>query len=129
MKMPSKFNPIWLYGGIFLLLFFVSIINSKVKKEHSVDEVADVESNFEADLMGDLPAPPPIERRTESSFSAPSGVDRVDRTLLPQEKDAWSGDPESYGFNSEDRAFLEQHGVSEAEARAMETVLRENGIN
>ncbi|MBB3032667.1 hypothetical protein [Alteriqipengyuania lutimaris] len=56
-------------------------------------------------------------------------IDRVNRTLLPQEREEWASDPNSYGFNEDDRAFLEEHGVSEAEARAMETILRENGVD
>jgi len=32
-------------------------------------------------------------------------------------------DPSSYGYTDSDRAFLREHGVSEAEARALETML------
>ena len=56
-------------------------------------------------------------------------INRVDRTLSPQERDHWQADPNSYGFNEDDRAFLKEHGVSESEARAAETVLRENGVD
>ena len=61
--------------------------------------------------------------------SAPVADDRTEQTLLPQERAEWASDAESYGFNEEDQAFLKQHGLSEAEARAAETILRENGIN
>lgn len=37
-------------------------------------------------------------------------------------------DPSSYGYTDADRAFLKKHGVSEAEARAAETILKQHGI-
>jgi hypothetical protein len=37
-------------------------------------------------------------------------------------------DPSSHGYTDADRRFLKRHGVSEAEARAAETILKEHGI-
>lgn len=59
----------------------------------------------------------------------PTTDSRIDRTLLPQERAQWRADPNSYGWNEGDRQFFEEHGVSEAEARAMETVVREAGVD
>lgn len=53
---------------------------------------------------------------------------RVDNSLQPEERAQWANDRNSYGFNEDDRAFLEEHGVTESEARALETILRENGV-
>ncbi len=58
----------------------------------------------------------------------PASSERVNRSLLPQERKQWRSDPESYGWNEGDRQFFEEHGVSESEARAMETIMRENGV-
>lgn len=49
--------------------------------------------------------------------------------LLEEEKEDFANDPESYGWNLEDREFLQKHGTSESEARAAETILRENGLD
>jgi hypothetical protein len=38
-------------------------------------------------------------------------------------------DPSSYGYTDSDRKFLREHGVSEAEARAIEETLARQGFN
>jgi hypothetical protein len=40
-----------------------------------------------------------------------------------REKALYDADPSSMGYTEEDRAFLQEHGVSEVEARAMESVM------
>ena len=52
-----------------------------------------------------------------------------DQSLTGEEREARVSDADSYGWSQSDREFLEENGVSESEARAMETILRENGVN
>ena len=49
--------------------------------------------------------------------------------LSPDERNRWQEEPDSKGFNDSDRQFLEDHGVTEAEARAAEAILREHGLD
>lgn len=88
-----------------------------------------VESAGEGGLDEGMATAPelPLEGYSESR-GAPVTIDRVDRTLDQGERSQWAEDPSSYGFNDDDRAFLSEHGVSESEARAMETILRESGV-
>jgi len=69
----------------------------------------------------------------EDIGSSPEGaapiIPRVDRTISDHERQNWQQDPESFGFSDEDRAFASEHGLSESELRAAETILRENGLN
>lgn len=66
---------------------------------------------------------------TLSSLSnAGSGDYRTDQTLLPSERENYERDRSSQGFSDSDRDFLEEHGVSEDEARAIETITREQGV-
>ena len=58
------------------------------------------------------------------AVSPPAGI-RMDAT----ERTIYSRDPSSMGYTDADRDFLREHGVSEAEARAAESVLRDHGIN
>lgn len=53
----------------------------------------------------------------------------IRETMSDEEKARYISDPGSAGFNDSDRQFLKEHGMTEQEARAAETVLRQNGIN
>jgi hypothetical protein len=46
-----------------------------------------------------------------------------------REKQLYESDPSSLGYTDSDRQFLKDHGVSESEARAAETVLHQQGID
>jgi hypothetical protein len=46
-----------------------------------------------------------------------------------REKHLYERDPTSMGYTEADRQFLQEHGVSESEARAAETVLHDQGID
>ena len=46
-----------------------------------------------------------------------------------REKQLYERDPSSMGYTESDREFLREHGVSESEARAAETVLHQQGID
>ena len=59
-----------------------------------------------------------------SNTGAPVGM-----TLTPQEQANYKVDPRGMGYGAEDRQFLKDHGVSEAEARAAEEVARRNGVD
>jgi hypothetical protein len=54
----------------------------------------------------------------------PSGI-----YMDAQERALYAEDPSSAGYTDSDRDFLNEHGVSEQEARALETVLHKNGID
>jgi hypothetical protein len=46
-----------------------------------------------------------------------------------REKQLYERDPTSMGYTDADRQFLQDHGVTEGEARAAETVLHDQGID
>ena len=109
--------PIWpgVIGIAIFLVFMMVVSNNNNSSDFSSSKTGSGDGAF--DVAAD----------TDSARSY--AIDRVDRTLLPQEREEWASDPNSYGFNENDRVFLEEHGVSESEARAMETILRENGVD
>ena len=57
------------------------------------------------------------------AFTSGSGAYMDDR-----EKQLYERDPTSRGYTDADRDFLKEHGVSEDEARAAETILHQQGI-
>jgi len=118
----AKNSPFLILGGLAVALSIVFYLASdqpklKVVPSESVEDVGMEEAAPELPIEGySSPDQPPVT------------IDRVDRTLDDSERKQWADDPSSYGFNDEDRAFLEERGVSESEARAIETILRENGV-
>ena len=72
-----------------------------------------------------LDTPEPIEES-----AAEMAAEDVMPDLAPISQDYSSPNTApDYGYNDADKAFLAEHGVSEAEARAMETILENNGVN
>jgi hypothetical protein len=70
---------------------------------------------------------PTVARRGTADQAGPlppSGI-----YMDAQERALYAEDPSSAGYTDSDRDFLNEHGVSEQEARALETVLHENGID
>ena len=45
-----------------------------------------------------------------------------------RERELYASDPSSMGYTEEDRESLKEHGVSETEARAAETVMHQQGV-
>lgn len=125
-RQKLRLNPPMVVLGVLALLFVAyAILNEGQPRAVYGPASENIESDLSAyDAMG-AGASNPAADADGTSYS----IDRVDRTLLRQEREQWASDPESYGFNESDRAFLEEHGVSESEGRAMETILRENGVD
>jgi hypothetical protein len=74
-----------------------------------VDPIMNVDQNLESMLYGDPPA------------SAGTYMDS-------REQELYNRDRSSMGFTDADRDFLREHGVSEEEARAAETIARQHGV-
>jgi hypothetical protein len=70
----------------------------------------------------------PIAER-KNSEKAIQPIPRVGKNMDGHERRLYAEDPSSAGYTEADRDFFRGHGVSEQEARAAETVLRENGID
>ena len=70
---------------------------------------------------------PIAERKNPEQAIQP--IPRVGKNMDAHERRLYAEDPSSAGYTDADRDFLREHGVSEQEARAAETVLRENGID
>jgi hypothetical protein len=70
--------------------------------------------------------PSPRSRTRNAHQALPT---EISSTMTEAEKLNFAADPSSAGFSEADRRFLREQGVSEQEARAMETILRQNGIN
>ena len=67
--------------------------------------------------------------RPSSTPSADAFASRSGAYLDGRERQLYEADPSSRGYTDADRDFLKEHGVSEDEARAAETVLHEHGID
>lgn len=102
--------------GDFVMLALVAVVILGMAGVMAQNDREAGSSEYSGDVMAD------------TSSNRSYETNRVDRTLTPQERDAWAEDSESYGFSDEDRAFAEEHGLDEAELRAAETILRENGM-
>jgi hypothetical protein len=114
---PARNGPWGWILAILGLLFFISLVNGHGPSTST----GGTTSNSDHSPSG--------AKTFASGNYAGSGVAAVDRTLLPSERENYARDPSGQGFSEEDRAFLEEHGVSESEARAAETILREQGVD
>jgi hypothetical protein len=98
----------WLAGGIFVVLAVASGGNDR----RSTGSNFHPYSSSSRSISGDAPVSPPPGIKMDA-----------------RERAIYSSDPSSMGYTDSDRDFLRQHGVSESEARAAESVLRGQGVN
>lgn len=111
----------------FLVILLASLHLGKANDSSEITEYAVEDPANEGAEPGAVLATKYSEALDESNRSAALPA-QVNNTLLPVERENWSADENSYGWGVEDREFLREHGVSEAEARVAETILRQQGI-
>lgn len=104
-------RQIWFWGVLSILVLAAFASNNKSSPSYSTAASSSESASY--------PQPSP-------SYAG-SGVAEIDRTLQPSERENYARDPSSQGFSDADRDFLREHGLTEEEARAAETVARENG--
>lgn len=136
-SMGQPTGPRWKWIiGIVGLLWLGGVVSDLTRIDDppaAYENVTDYSENY---LATSDPTPSPSVPTTTytptpsapSNASAGSGVSQVDRTLLPSERENYAQDPSSHGFSADDRAFLQEHGVTESQARAIETITREQGV-
>ena len=123
---PPRKSQKWIVAGVFgFLLLLAAFGTSGGNKDATASK--SVNSMTRSERV-QVVAPITSSESGPSTGIEGSGVSRVDQTLAPIERENYARDRSSHGFSDEDRDFLREHGVSESEARAVETVTREAGV-
>ena len=76
----------------------------------------------------DSSLPPTNSRSDGTTPTADAFASSTGAYMDSREKQLYERDPSSMGYTEADRDFLQEHGVTESEARAAETILQQHGI-
>ena len=117
----DKRGPRWgIIAAILVLWWLISLIGSGSSSNGSsasADYSSSPSKGYEAQKDS-------LSTPRADSFTSSTGA-----YMDAREKQIYERDPSSMGYTESDREFLREHGMTESEARAAETVLHQHGID
>ena len=119
----NKSGAIAVTAAILTLILLLSLVaNGTIAppKVHDEGRSAPMASTDQTRPM----ARPQTDTPRADAFASGSGAYMNDRA-----KQVYENDPSSMGYTGSDRQFLKEHGMTESEARATETVLHQHGVD
>lgn len=115
------------YNKYILLALGVGILSAVAAENYKYRSTSDLSVEAATGITENDPTI--AGRETADTANQVGPLPPSDIYMDAQERALYAEDPSSAGYTDSDRDFLKEHGVSEQEARALETVLHENGID